>query len=83
MVAKHSKFELLSQGSQAVVSLCSWMNALIDYHRVKMAVQPFKESLAEAEKTLREVKENTFIHLNAFSCFDYIMMLFTGKQDFC
>ena len=60
MIAKHSKFELLGHGSQAVVSLCSWMNALIDYHQAKMAVQPFRESLAEAEKTLQEVREDAF-----------------------
>ena len=60
MIDKSSKFELLGHGSQAVVSLCMWLNALVDYHHAKMAVQPFREQLAEAEKTLMDVS-NTYI----------------------
>lgn len=58
MIIKHSKFEAFGVGSFAVVSLCSWLNALIDYHHAKMAVQPFREKLAEAERTLLEVSIN-------------------------
>ncbi len=59
IISRHSKFEMLAQGSQAVISLCSWLNALIDYHNTKTAVQPFRESLAKAEKTLLDVRANT------------------------
>ncbi len=58
MIKKYSKFEAVSAGSQAVVPLCSWFNALIDYHHAKMIVQPFRESLAGAEKTLFEVSDS-------------------------
>ena len=61
MIDKSSKFELLGHGSQAVVSLCMWLNALVDYHHAKMAVQPFREQLAEAEKTLMDVS-NSYVH---------------------
>ncbi len=65
---------MLAQGSQAVISLCSWLNALIDYHNTKMAVQPFRESLAEAEKTLLDVSANTY-YVALYTCIDATITL--------
>lgn len=55
MINRHSKFEDLEQGSQAIVPLCTWLIALVDYHYAKMAVQPYKDRLVEAERTLMDV----------------------------
>jgi len=33
MVERSSRFEALGHGSRAVLSLCAWLNALIDYHQ--------------------------------------------------
>ena len=55
MIVHSSKFEALEQGSKAVVPLCMWLTALVDYHQAKMSVQPFRKKLAEAERTLMDV----------------------------
>ena len=55
MIDKSSKFEDMEHASQAIVPLCTWLTALVDYHYAKMAVQPYKDRLAVAEKTLMDV----------------------------
>ena len=55
MIDRTSKFEVMEQGSQAVVPVCEWLVALVDYHHAKMAVKPYKDRLVEAEKTLMDV----------------------------
>lgn len=55
MIDRGSKFEYMGQGSQAIVPLCTWLIALVDYHYAKMAIKPYKDRLTEAEETLMEV----------------------------
>ena len=55
MIDRNSKFEDMGQGSRAIVPLCMWLIALVDYHYTKMAIQPYKDRLVEAEETLMEV----------------------------
>ncbi len=55
MFTKNHDLELVEHGSKAVVPLHMWVTALVDYHRAKMAVQPSKRKLADAERTLVDV----------------------------
>lgn len=55
MIDRSSKFEDMEHGSQAILPLCTWLIALVDYHYAKMAVQPYRDRLGEAEKTLMDV----------------------------
>ena len=55
MINRTSKFGEMEHGSQAVVPLCEWLVALVDYHHAKMAVKPYKDRLVDAEKTLMDV----------------------------
>lgn len=55
MVIKKTSLDSVEYGSKAAVPLCMWLAALVDYHKTKMVVQPFRDRLAEAEKTLIEV----------------------------
>ena len=55
MINRSAKFEYLDQGSQAIVPVCTWLTALVDYHYAKMAVQPYRDRLRKAETTLMDV----------------------------
>ncbi len=55
MITKNSDLGLIEHGSKAAVPLHMWVKALVDYHKAKMAVQPSREELAEAERTLGDV----------------------------
>lgn len=61
MINRSAKFEDLDQGSQAIVPVCTWLIALVDYHYAKMAVQPYRDRLQEAERTLMDVSLCTCI----------------------
>ena len=55
MVTKRSELASVQHGSHAVVPICLWMEALVDYHKAKMVVQPYREKLTEAERILMDV----------------------------
>ena len=54
-IVQSTKFESVEHGSMAVVPLCAWLVALVDYHHARAEVKPFEEKLSEAEQTLAEV----------------------------
>lgn len=58
MINRDAKFEDLDKGSQAIVPVCTWLIALVDYHYAKMAVQPYRDRLQEADRTLIDVSLN-------------------------
>ena len=58
MINRNAKFEDLDKGSQAIVPVCTWLIALVDYHYAKMAVQPYRDRLQEADRTLIDVSLN-------------------------
>ena len=60
IIAKKSELTSVERGSHAVVPICLWVQALVDYHRAKMVVQPYRERLAEAERTLLDVRLHEF-----------------------
>lgn len=62
-IAHGAKFDSIEHGSKAVVSLCLWLAALVDYHRARSAVRPFEENLSEAERTQEEVSEDSILHI--------------------
>ena len=78
MIDRSSKFEDMSLGSQAIVPLCAWLIALVDYHYAKMAVQPYKDRLAEAEKTLLEV--STCSNIQTYSCLDVSAIIMSTQR---
>ncbi len=55
MLERSAKLDVIQEGSKAAVPLSMWLHALIDYHKSKSAVEPFKIKLIEAEKTLKNV----------------------------
>ena len=55
MITREQEFESVEHGSTAVVPLYKWVTALVDYHRARTVVQPYRKKLAEAEKTLVDV----------------------------
>lgn len=58
MINRSAKFEDLDHGSQAIVPVCTWLIALVDYHYAKMTIQPYRDRLQEAERTLIDVSNN-------------------------
>ena len=62
LISRNSKFGDLDQGSQAIVPVCTWLIALVDYHYAKMAVQPYKDRLKEAERTLMDVSFKNVVY---------------------
>ena len=56
MVTKRSELVSVQHGSRAVVPICLWVEALVDYHKAKMVVQPYRERLTEAERILMDVR---------------------------
>ena len=65
MVTKRSELASVQHGSHAVVPICLWVEALVDYHKAKMAVQPYRERLTEAERTLMDVRMGSMF----FECY--------------
>ena len=60
MVTKRSELASVQHGSHAVVPICLWVEALVDYHKAKMVVQPYRERLTEAERILMDVRMVSF-----------------------
>lgn len=56
MIGQHMRFEAIKYGSKASVSMTMWLNALVDYHQVKVTMEPLKKELAIAEETLNNVR---------------------------
>lgn len=50
-----SRFQGIAATSKAVVPLGTWLGALVDYHKVTVAVEPLKKRLKTAEETLINV----------------------------
>ena len=46
---------VVGKASQAVVSICQWIQALVAYHRVNEMMQPHRNKLKMAEDTLMKV----------------------------
>lgn len=63
MINRNAKFEDLDHGSRAIVPVCTWLIALVDYHYAKMAVQPYRDRLKEAERTLVDVSCSALIYI--------------------
>lgn len=55
MIVKNSDLESVEHGSRAAVPLHMWITALVDYHKAKVAVQPSRVRLANAERTREDV----------------------------
>ena len=56
MVTKRSELVSVQHGSRAVVPICLWVEALVDYHKAKMVVEPYRDRLTEAEGILMDVR---------------------------
>lgn len=56
MIGQHMQFEAIKYGSKASVSMTMWLNALVDYHQVKVTMEPLRKELAIAEETLNNVR---------------------------
>ena len=46
---------VVGKGSQAVVSICQWIQALVAYHTVNQMMEPHRNKLKLAEDTLMKV----------------------------
>lgn len=46
---------VVGKASQAVVSICQWVQALVAYHTVNEMMEPYKNKLKLAEDTLMKV----------------------------
>lgn len=75
MINRHAKFEDLEHGSQAIVPVCTWLIALVDYHYAKMAVQPYRDRLQEAERTLMDVSIIIIISKRICYCIAYVQCM--------
>ena len=60
IVTKRSELASVQHGSHAVVPICLWVEALVDYHKAKVVVQPYRERLTEAERILMDVRMASF-----------------------
>ena len=49
---------VVGQASQAVVSICQWIQALVAYHNVKETMKPYRNKLSVAEDILMKVHIN-------------------------
>jgi len=47
---------VVSQASQAMVSICQWIQALVAYHDVKETMEPYRSKLSVAEDILMKVQ---------------------------
>lgn len=65
IVTKRSELASVQHGSHAVVPICLWVEALVDYHKAKVVVQPYRERLTEAERILMDVRMVSFYFLHA------------------
>ena len=61
---------VVSQASQAVVSICQWIQALVAYHNVKETMEPYRNKLSVAEDILMEVYSN-YLLLHVHPCIHY------------
>ncbi len=55
VLIENSKFEAIKNISKAAVPLCTWLTALLDYHKVTMTIEPPKKEQKTAEETLTHV----------------------------
>lgn len=60
VVDETNRFDSIGSASKAAVPLGMWLNALLDYHKVTIAVEPLKERLKVAEETLINVSSACF-----------------------
>ena len=70
MVTKRSELVSVQHGSRAVVPICLWVEALVDYHKAKMVVEPYRDRLTEAEGILMDVRMGSkfFEWCNTYAC---------------
>ena len=71
MVTKRSELASVQHGSHAVVPICLWVEALVDYHKAKMVVQAYRERLTEAERILMDVRMVSFFSSIFFFFFEF------------
>ena len=54
---KRSGINKISRVSQAMVPLLMWIAAIVDYHKAKAFVQPYRNEVKKVEVTLRAAQE--------------------------
>lgn len=72
MVNQTMRFEGVRCVSGAAVPIGMWLSALVDYHKVMMAVEPLRTKLRVAEETLINVNNSCLCACD--SCHVHVVM---------